>query len=342
MGRKEITVRDVAREAGVSIATVSRVINGRIVPGNSTAKKVLEAVENIGYVIKQQPVVEQRHRTILAIIHDKNVAYFDSVLDGVQRSALELGYDVVVHVLRNNKIDANYFIRLAGTVSACGILFVSACVPTDILSEVELSIPVVKCVDVLDDDDNITCIGINDRSAFRKLTSYLISIGRTRIALLQAPLKGEISRYHEEGYREAMIAAGLEICPEWISPMIQRETSAEVADFNQIYYFIKMMMDLPVKPNAIICNIDTDAAMVIKAAFKLKLNVPTDLVVAGFYNLMLAKLTYPELTSVETHAADIGFTAMKLLDERISNPTLPHTRLYTNAEIIIRNSTSTF
>jgi DNA-binding LacI/PurR family transcriptional regulator len=122
--------------------------------------------------------------------------------------------------------------------------------------------------------------------------------------------------------------------------MIQRD--GEIADFNHVCFFIKTLIDGSDRPNAIMCNIDTDAAMVMKAIFSLGLRVPEDMAVTGFYNLLISRLVHPELTTVETRAADIGYTAMKMLDERIANPSLPHTKIYTNAEIIVRKSTSTF
>lgn len=87
-------------------------------------------------------------------------------------------------------------------------------------------------------------------------------------------------------------------------------------------------------------TIDNDAAMAIKAIYSLGLRVPEDIAVTGFYNLHISQLLHPELTTVETHAGDIGNTAMHMLDERIKNPLLPHTKLYTNAEIIVCKSTS--
>ena len=335
MGRKAITIRDVAREAEVSIATVSRVINGHTVPGNKTASKVLKAAQKVGYTIAGLQA-ENSRRTVLAIIHDTNVEYLDRVLGGIYRASRQLNYDVAIHVIRDRDFEHKDFLKLAKVVSASGIIFVSACVPSSIIRAVEATIPVVKCVDVLEDDD-ITCVGINDRAAFSTLTSYLISTGRTKIALMRAPLMGNIADYREAGFREVIRQHNLPLRPEWISPLIQRNEG--IADYNHVSYYVQTLLSAEERPDAIMCTIDNDAAMVVKAVHRMGFRVPEDVAVTGFYNLHLAQLLHPELTTVETHAVDIGNTAMHMLDERIKNPFLPHARLYTNAEIIVRKST---
>ena len=341
MNKKSVTIKDIANEAGVSTATVSRVISGKTVPGNLTERKVLDAASSLGYVFKPKGHYSSK-KVIIAVIHNKNVGYLDTVLDGVQQSAYELGYSVIVHILRNEDFDANYFINLAIQFSASGILFVSACVSSSIMKKIESRIPVVKCID-LQDEDEISCIGIDEREAGRKITSYLISTGRKRIAFMTRKLKGKVNILREEGYREAMAANGLTVHPNWVSSIIQGESGpSEIVDLNQVMFFINTLLNMDERPDAIVCIIDTDAAMVQKALLTLGIRVPEDMAVTGFYNLQLSRLLVPDLTSYETHAANIGFGAMKILDERINNPSLPQTKIVTAAEIIIRGSTSVY
>lgn len=340
MGRKSITIRDVADKANVSIATVSRVLNGHTVAGNSTCQKVLRAARQVGYIAadpNQKP--RNNEKTVFAIIHDKNIAYMEQVVKGAHEAAKKLGFNIVVHIVRDSQITANAFLKAAKNTAACGMLFVSACVPTSVMSTLEASIPVVKCIDVLD-NDNVTCIGINERESFRSLTSYLVSTGRKKIALVRSPLMGNIVTYRESGFLEVMRANNLPVNFEWITPNIKR--NGEVIDFNHVLYHVRTLVNGANRPDAIMCNIDTDAAMVLKAVLSLGLRVPEDIAITGYYNLPASQLVTPELTTVETFPTDIGYSAMQMLAERIADPHLPHTKLYTPAEVIVRKSTTVF
>ncbi len=338
MRSKDVTIRNVADESGVSIATVSRVLNGQTLPGSETTLRVLNAVQKLGYT--RQIMQDNGCRpTILAVLHDVNIGYLDLVVKGIYNAVAELNYNITTHVVRDNNYSAPFFLELAKSLSACGIIFISACVPTSILRTLEASIPLVKCVDVQDDDD-ISCIGINDRNSFRDLTSHLLSTGRSRIAMLRASLMGEVSRYREEAFYETMHRNNKIVRPEWISALLQHDYNSPDSDYNNVCYFIQKVIAYEDRPNAIMCMVDTDAALVVKALHKFGLRVPEDIAVTGFYNLSISRLITPELTTVDTYATDIGYLAMKMLDERIHDPAQPHIKVFTNTSVIIRDSTA--
>ncbi len=309
-----ITIYDVAREAGVSMATVSRVVNGNPNVKPTTRKKVLAAIERLGYRPNAvaRGLASKKTTTVGVIIPDISSMFFAELARGIEDIATMYKYNII---LCNSDQRLEKELQLINTLlekQVDGLLFMGAKIKEDHLQSLTTaSVPVVLAA-TRDPDNVLPSVTIDHFQAAYDAVQALIRRGHKRIAMITGPLTdplGGIMRY--EGYKQALIDAGL-------SP---DESLVANGDYRYESGLRKMneFLRLNARPTAVFAASDEMAIGAIHAVQDAGMSVPDEMEVIGFDNVRLAEMVRPRLTTVVQPMYDIGAVAMRLLTKYMNN-----------------------
>ncbi|MGH3379671.1 MAG: LacI family DNA-binding transcriptional regulator [Actinoallomurus sp.] len=312
------TSRDVARAAGVSQSTVSLVLagkaEGRVKP--ETGLAVREAARRLGY----RPNAAARNlrlgrtRTVLLVVPTLASPFFGAVYTGAARVAGERGFGVVVHPWTDDAIPARSPVDIE---AIDGVLASSIGGGVTGLGDVPLV--------MMDNDpaDAAPSVNFDVAGGMRAVAAHLADLGHRRIGHLAAAVDAWTFRVRGE-----VLAAS--------APLVSRGTTA--IDVAAARTAAVALLDRPDRPSALVCDDDLIAAGAYKAARALGLDVPGDLSVTGFDDILVATALEPELTTVRLPAEDLGARAMAALLERLDGNAPPDVSL--PGELIVRGSTA--
>jgi LacI family transcriptional regulator len=323
MAHRRVTIGDVAARAGVSIATVSKVINGRYGVAAATLARVQAVIDELGYESSIAAQSLRSHRTnVIGILVADIEPFSAELLKGAAQAIRGTGYELVVYSgggLGGEPAgwERRYLSRVSGTLTDGTILVT----PTVVDVEVEQGAPVVA-VDPHTGSSSLPTVASDNLKGAIIATEYLIGLGHRRIGFLAGRPDLESARLREQGFRQALAAAGIALDPEFVRVGgYQFETSEEPA---------RQMLQLAQRPTAIFAANDLSAIRTMEVAGSLGLSVPEDLSVIGFDNVPEAALTSPGLTTIEQPIQTMGFEAVRMLialiDQTPSGPlhfTLP-------------------
>ncbi|KQV53518.1 hypothetical protein ASC95_12375 [Pelomonas sp. Root1217] len=303
------TIVDVAREAGVSIKTVSRVLNHEPGVHESTRDQVLKVVEALRYRPKQsaRSLAGGRSFLIGLLYYDPSAIFVGSVQQGATVRCRELGYHLVVESLHNDAPDLRQQIdRMVMALRPDGmILTPPLCDNPEVLAALrENGTP---CVLMSPERDlrGVPSVRMDDVHAAEEITNLLLSLGHQRIAFIKGPPDQSASAARYQGFVNALRAHGLEPDPELIQPgAFTFESGREAAH---------QLLSRRQRPTAVFASNDDMALGVLAAAQRLGLPVPNDLSVAGFDDSPTAALVWPPLTTVRQPVAEMARTAVEML-----------------------------
>lgn len=302
------TIYDVAREAGVSMATVSRVVNGNPNVKPATRKKVLEAIEQLGYRPNAvaRGLASKKTTTVGVIIPDISSIFFAELARGIEDIATMYKYNII---LCNSDQNKEKEIRLINTLlekQVDGIVFMGGQITEEHASHFKTSpVPVVLAA-TLDSNKEIPAVVIDYEKAVYDGITFLLERGHSRIGMLSGPLEDPVNGYQKfAGYRSAIEDKGLHFDEELVKiGDYTYDAGLEAAEF-----FVKMES----KPTAIFASTDEMALGIIHGAQDHGYHVPKDFEVVGFDNTRLATMVRPTLTTVVQPMYDIGAVSMRLL-----------------------------
>ena len=327
-----VTIGDVAARAGVSIATVSRVVNGRYGVSRSTIEHVQAVIDDLGYESSLVARSLRSQRTnVLGILVSDIEPFSAELLKGVARALHDTGFELVVYsrgMSGEGNWEQRYLSRLGGTLTD-GIILVT---PTVVA--VSTGQPIVA-VDPHVGGSTIPTIDSENYEGAVAATEHLIGLGHRRIGFLAGRPDLVSARRREDGYRAALAAAGLEAEPDLVQAgAYTAESAVEPA---------LRLLDRPDRPTAVFAANDLSAAQVIDTARELGLRVPDDLSVVGFDNIPESALTEPPLTTIDQSIQAMGTAAVETLIELIEHPDRhgerpPHRTLPTR--LVVRRSTA--
>ncbi|MGM9485227.1 LacI family DNA-binding transcriptional regulator [Roseateles sp. NT4] len=331
------TIVDVAREAGVSIKTVSRVLNHEPGVHESTRDQVLKVVEALRYRPKQsaRSLAGGRSFLIGLLYYDPSAIFVGSVQQGATLRCRELGYHLVVESLHNDAPDLRQQIdRMVLALRPDGmILTPPLCDNPEVLAALRES--GTPCVLMSPERDlrGVPSVRMDDAHAAEEITNLLLSLGHQRIAFIKGPPDQSASGLRYQGFVNALRAHGLEPDPELIQPgAFTFESGRDAAH---------QLLSRRQRPTAVFASNDDMALGVLAAAQRLGLAVPNELSVAGFDDSPTAALVWPPLTTVRQPVAEMARTAVEMLvtgqrgeapDEADLHKVLPH-------ELVVRDST---
>lgn len=324
-----IPISIIAEHSGVSIATVSRILNQSPSVSPATREKVLQVMEELGYGSNE--TVSEQSDTILVLMPDFSNPFYAPIMEGVQQTAHENGFEVLTLQTRDVYGNTAALTNLIIGGGFKGVLWLSSTPSVDLINAVRKLVPSVMCCEYPEGYDG-SYVSIDDRAAAQKAVSYLISSGCRRIGFVNCSLKYKYARKRRDGYCAAMKKAGLEIPEEW-------DISVPYVDYSLAYSsIIQQFIHSEQIPDAFFCASDVYAAAAMNAAIKSGYRVPDDISVIGFDNVELARMTIPPLTTVNQPTYAMGQQSCSILIEKINNRNFPDRRLNLDTELIIRDS----
>jgi LacI family transcriptional regulator len=327
------TIADVAKRAGVSIATVSRVINQSAPVTDDTVARVRSAIAELNYVPQAAARRLARGRTnALGLIADIiSVPFFAPLLQGIEGAAREAGFDLLIHCTQCEPSPTSGFQRPLGPHNTDGLLvFAGALDDSELTYLYENRFPAVLLHQTPPDGLDIPVVTFENKRSARQLVEHLIAVhGYRWIAFLKGPESQEDSYWREMGYREALSAHGIELDPALVA-------SAGVKG-REVQTSVKGWLDERRPIDAVFSWDDDSALEVIRILQQAGKRVPEDTAVVGFDDIHLAHYLAPPLTTVRVPVERAGREAVRQLVSLVeTGDAEPMTLLAT--ELVIRRS----
>jgi LacI family transcriptional regulator len=337
------TLHDVAREAGVSTATVSRVVHGQDRVRPSTRARVLAVIEALGYVPDStaQSMVRQRKEVIglLAVesrspdtdVEQQGLLFIEEVLRGVESSLGEIEWSLLIALLRDDNPAGAYQRMQKISAKVDGLLIAEGIVSSEQLARVAARVPVVLIAGS-PDEPHADVIGVDNRAGTKAMVGHLVEQhGRTRLFEITGPPEAPDARERHSALREAVAAhPGATLAGSfqgWFAAM-----SGQLA--------VREILAWPPRerPDAIVCANDQMAIGAIRELQLAGVRVPGDIAVVGFDDMHAGALLIPPLTTVRQPMRVLGERACGRLLQRIAQPELPRHVERLPAELVIRES----
>ncbi len=329
--RRNVTITDVARTAGVSVATVSKVINDRYGVARPTALKVREVIADLGYESSLGARSLRSHRTgVLGILVAEFEPFSTELLKGISAAASESGYELLAYSGGGNPNSHSGWERRSLSRLG-GSLIDGAVVVTPTVVDGGYSIPVVA-IDPHTGPSDLPTVDSDNLAGAASAVQHLLDLGHRRIGFLAGRPDLESARLREEGYRRTLAAAGIAVEPNLIRVGGYRADSAGAPAHE--------LLTLPDRPTAVFAANDLTAIRTMEVARELGLDVPRQLSVVGFDNIPEAYQVIPPLTTVAQPLKQMGEQAMGILLALLEGRDVPTRHVTFATELIIRGSTA--
>jgi LacI family transcriptional regulator len=302
------TIKDVAKYANVSIATVSRIVNG--LPGytEDTKKKVQEAIEALGY----QPnaiargLINKRTQTIGVLFPEVSGMLSSEVLEGVENAAHDGGFSVIVCNTTSSGKRTVKYLRLLQEKRVDGIIFASENVKEEyykIFQEMQVPVVLVSTASQFD----LPFVRVDDYEGAFRATEYLIQKGHKQIGMIGGSFDDPIAGVPRmKGFQNALEKHGLDFTD-------QHMTSNEGYRFQNGKESLPLLLDKLPRMTAVFAASDEMAIGAMAAAHQLGIRVPEELSIIGYDNLKIAEMCYPALTTVSQPLKEMGQSAGEIL-----------------------------
>jgi DNA-binding LacI/PurR family transcriptional regulator len=331
MADNRVTIRDVARHAGVSHQTVSRVINDSDKVRPATRDHVNVSIAELGYRPNAMARSMARGRSgILACIAPNLTDYtFASIIEGAQNAAREHGYFLLSASAHDEAQFSTLIDQLATTRRTEGIMVINPYV-NERYKYLTQDVPVVFA-GARPREDGTTSVALDDVAVARQATEHLLSLGHKRIAMITGPMEEDCSQDRSQGYRQALATTDVSILTDLI---VEGDWGAQSG-----YEGLYTLLTSEHTPTAVFSQNDGMAVGVLRAARDIGLRVPQDFSVIGVDDIPYSSFFTPPLTTFRQDFEFIGAEATRLLAEAIDNPTNERTHLLISAELVQRRST---
>lgn len=330
-GKSKTTVSAIAKEAGVSPATVSRVINQRYdLVTEQTVQTVHDAMIRLGCEIPAAAPPCPRERPILLCCIPDGNPFYEKLIQGILSSANSHGFHLLFHQGPLDRGSVSGFFDLVRRIGVSGAIILNH-VSADLLMEINSIVPIIQCAEFNQEVD-LPYVSIDDRKAARAATEYLISRGRNKIAFINGPSTYKYARERKLGYIDAIQEARLTIPGNWVVDLPE-------INYEMAYSAVCQMLNSEPVPNAFFAASDTFAAAVLRAARHYHYHVPQDIMAIGFDNTAISYMCTPPITTVSQPEFQEGYTACELLIKKILDPETEVHSILLETELIIRETT---
>lgn len=327
------TIYDVARVAGVSISTVSHVLNSTRYVSDQTKAQVLQAVAELNYRPSSlaRALVRQETQTIALIVPDNVNPFFAELAHGIEDYGFQAGYNVILCNSNRSRTKELAYLDMLISKRVDGLIYMTVDKSEELLQPLlDNRIPVVT----FDRNyHNLDAILLDNFRGGYEATQHLIGLGHTRIACISGPDMLTRSGDRVRGYRQALLEASIPAPDELLirgdwTYQSGRDAAAQ-------------LFALSSPPTAIFACNDTMAVGAISYVSQKSLRVPEEVSVVGFDNIALSAFSCPPLTTVATPVEEVGQRLCQLLLDRINDelPPEPH-RFVIQGELIVRESTA--
>jgi DNA-binding LacI/PurR family transcriptional regulator len=327
------TIYDIAKLAGVSTATVSKVFNETGKISEETKKKVFEISKELNYQpsMLASALTGKKTFTIGLLIPDLVNPFFAELARNVEDRAHDLGFNLVICNTDNDMNKEVKYIQLLRQKSVDGII-----VATGVRNDAFLKELIVQNVPIALVAREMSVLAastvlVDDFAGGYSATSHLIELGHKRIAIISENINVTSSKERVRGYRHALEEAGILFDEELVIVSdFSVETGKKVA---------LKLLDWPTRPTAIFACNDLLAIGAMQAAKERKINVPDQLSIVGFDNTILATITDPPMTTIAQPIQEMGHQVVNLITQEINSEKSVKQRVVLLPELIVRGST---
>jgi LacI family transcriptional regulator len=334
VSKTRITLAEVAGAAGVSVATVSKVLNDRADVSAETRRRVMKHLKDSDY----RPVgfdgarPREQSRSIEVVVHKLQTPYIITVLDGITSSAPAEGFEVVIgRILSPNsrQVDAQTLLRS----QHAGAIFITADASSTSLKALDdAGFPVVVVDPLRVNDSMCITIGATNFTGGVTAAEHLLSLGHRRIAHAGGPQSNDCSHARLAGYSSALRKAGIELDETLITHCaFSYDAGRQVASD---------LLDRPDRPTAIFAASDEVALGVMEEARRRSIRIPEDLSVVGFDDTFVASRSAPPLTTVAQPLLEMGRVATRSLAQMINNDVVSTRHIELATRLVVRDSTA--
>lgn len=326
------TIKDVAKRAGVSVTTVSRVLNHHPHVTDKLAERVLAAIDELNYRPSRvaQRLRATHSRLVGVIFSDITNPFYIHVLRGIEHVLSLDGSSVLIGNADANVDRETSFIRLMRTEDVGGLIIAPTREDSVALADaIEEGLAVVV-IDRRMRNVDVDTVVVNNFEGALQAIQHLIRLGHTRIGMVSGPLHLTTGRERYAGYLQAMTDAGLHIDSSLTCFGDYRQSSG--------YELAQQLINLSNPPTAMFVANNQMTIGALNAIHEAGRTIPSDIAVVGFDDLSWAISLNPPLTTVAQPAFEIGVTAARLLLERIANPLRPTHTVVLETELIVRAS----
>jgi len=326
-----VTIKDVARQANVSVATVSRVFSGANVVREETSKRIRDVAAKLRYAPHggARSLITSKTHTLGVLLPDLYGEFFSEVIRGIDLAARQGGYHILVSRSYEGRGEIEETMRaMRGRVD--GVLLMSPDVDADSLRNVPSNLPVVLVCSATRGSRTDSVTIQNSRGA-RQMVSHLISLGHRRIAIIKGASGNYDAAERLRGYRAALRDAG-------ITPLRELERDGDFTEAGG-YAAAGELLAISPRPTAIFAANDSMAIGALSALREAGVIVPKDMAVAGFDDIPLARYMDPPLSSVKVPISNLGARAVEILLQGIAQKNgHPPRRERVATELVIRSS----
>jgi LacI family transcriptional regulator len=329
--RKSVTIHDVAEAAGVSVSTVSRVLNDKDDVAAETYEKVQSVIQELGYAssLAARGMRSRRTNVIGLVMPDVASPYSFTVLRGVNKGIVKYDYDLIVYTngdvrkYQTSDQERHFVTLLNGTITD-GVVVV-----TPVATDIPTNAPLVA-IDPNNANPECAAIIATNREGALTAVNYLIEIGHRRIGFISGRIDLISGRRRLQGYQDALTAASIPLDDNLIQiGDYTTETAVGCA------YALLSLND---PPTAIFASNDMSAMGVYQAAQEIGVRIPEELSVVGFDNLNESSYLKPALTTVDQFIQDMGSLAIEMIVKLVNGEPLENPFRKIQTQLVVRDS----
>jgi DNA-binding LacI/PurR family transcriptional regulator len=332
------TIKDVAKRAGVTIGTVSRVLNNKKWVSDDCRTKVQSAIQDLHYKPQAHARrLRQKHSRICGLIAPHHTAifrspFFTSILEGIEEVAAEKQYRLLLHPLNDIARAQVSYRALLGDGSVDGMFVLNAWSTDASIRELaEANVPFVLVNGKITGQEDLPYVGFNNKMGVQKAVEFLVSLGHERIGIINGRMTTTNALERFQGFQENLSVHRLEYHQEWTAD----------GDFEEEggYQAALKILNAISRPTALICANDLMALGALRALKEKGVSVPGDMSVLGFDNMEEAAYHEPALTTVAFSPFEMGKLAAKKMFQMISGEPLIQKATTLQPELIERETT---
>ena len=318
--KSSATIYDVANRVGVSLATVSRVVNGNSNVRDSTKRKVLDAIEELGYHPNAvaRGLASKKTTTIGVVMPDVTDMYYAELARGIDDVANMYHYDVLLTNTDEDPVRETMAVNNLSSKQVDGIIFMGNELDREVLNAIAAADAPVVLAGSVDSEGKLPSVNINYVNAIQEATETVINHGHRRVALVTGPMSHAINRLHRlVGYQAGLEAAGIEF-DEGLLFTAHQDYAAGMQIAEKV---------LQAGANAVIAYDDEVALGIMNYVQEHGQRVPEDFEIITSNDTKFAIVTRPELTSIGQPKYDIGAVAMRMLMKLMNNEIIDDTQV---------------
>jgi LacI family repressor for deo operon, udp, cdd, tsx, nupC, and nupG len=326
-------MKDVARQAQVSTATVSRALTNPEKVSHTTRSRVEQAAIEVGYLPHTlgRSVRRSDSRTIMVIVPDICDPFFSEIIRGIEVTAASHGYLVLIGDCAHQNQQEKTLIDLILPRQIDGMLLLGSRLPFDASKEEQRNLPPMVMANEFAAELELPTVHIDNLTAAFNAVNYLHELGHRRIACIAGPEEMPQCHYRLQGYIQALRRNGLNVDPHYIT---RGDFSFEAGA-----RAMGQLLDLPQPPEAVFCHSDIMALGALSLIKRRQLRVPQDISLIGFDDIALTQYCDPPLTTVAQPRFEIGQQSMLLLLEQLQGHSINNGSRLLDCQLVVREST---